>query len=80
MNEKQCREEQWRDLFYETQREGADEFGNVWLLANNAVVQKCTGIFDVSLQQVRSLILLTILETLRVAAKENNHDIQHRSC
>ena len=74
MNKQQWIEFEQRDKFYKSQRQGTDEFGALWLKVNNAVVQNPTisELFDFSQQQVRSLVSLTILETLRAAS--NHHD------
>jgi len=69
VNRRQWLESEQRDKFYESQRQGTDEFGALWLKVNNAVVQNPTisELFDFSQQQVRSLVSLTMLETLRIA-------------
>lgn len=64
-NREQHDNARWRDMFYESQKQGVDEFGSLWLKVNNVVVQNVQSSFDTGSQQVRTLISVTILETLR---------------
>lgn len=62
----------WRakELFRDAQHEGAEEFGGLWLAANQAAISavaRTDGVFDSGLPEEKALMSICILAALREA-------------
>lgn len=65
----------WRakELFAETQKQGAHEFRGRWLAANDAAVSavmQTDGVFDTAKPEVKALMSIAILSTLRASPSD----------
>lgn len=64
----------WRakELFRDTQHAGAEEFGGLWLAANQAAISavaQTDGVFDSGVPEEKALMSIAILAALREALK-----------
>lgn len=63
--------ERLQRAFEDCHRKGAEEFGALWLKANDSAVQRIRGVYDQSDLYIKTLVSAVVLSTLRTVRKVN---------
>lgn len=70
MNREEHNHMKMKEVFPEVQQIGGEEFGPIWLKANDdavSQVERNAGFFDTTLVEVKTLMVITILSVLRTS-------------